>query len=49
MVSEKHANFIVNLGSACGSDIKNLIEEVKLIVLKETGVLLEEEVKYLGF
>jgi UDP-N-acetylmuramate dehydrogenase len=49
MVSEKHANFIVNTGSATGSDVKNLIEEVKLIVLKETGVQLEEEVKYLGF
>ncbi|QAR34256.1 UDP-N-acetylmuramate dehydrogenase [Geovibrio thiophilus] len=49
MVSVKHANFIVNAGGATGSDIKNLIEEVKLIVLKETGVQLEEEVKYLGF
>lgn len=49
MVSAKHANFIVNVGGATGSDIKNLIEEVKLIVLKETGVQLEEEVKYLGF
>ncbi|GAB1536438.1 UDP-N-acetylmuramate dehydrogenase [Geovibrio sp. ADMFC3] len=49
MVSEKHANFIVNIGGATGSDIKNLIEEVKLIVLKETGVQLEEEVKYIGF
>lgn len=49
MVSEKHANFIVNIGGATGSDIKNLIEEIKLIVLKETGVQLEEEVKYIGF
>lgn len=49
MISEKHANFILNIGGATGSDIKSLIDEVKLIVLKETGVLLEEEVRFLGF
>jgi UDP-N-acetylmuramate dehydrogenase len=49
MVSVKHANFIVNLGGATSSDIRNLILEVKETVFQQTGVLLEEEVKYLGF
>ncbi len=48
MVSEKHANFIVNTGSATSDDIAGLIETVKESVLSMSGILLEEEIRYLG-
>jgi UDP-N-acetylmuramate dehydrogenase len=47
-VSEKHANFIVNLGDATSSDIYNLITHVKKTVFIKTKVMLEEEVKFIG-
>jgi UDP-N-acetylmuramate dehydrogenase len=48
-VSEKHTNFIVNLGHATAEDIKTLIERVKKEVFEKTGVRLEEEVELWGF
>ncbi len=48
MVSEKHANFIVNTGAAQASDIESLIEFVQEKVLKETGIRLEREVRIIG-
>ena len=48
-VSEKHANFIVNLGWATAADIKALIERIKKEVFEKTGVALEEEVEFWGF
>ncbi|MEO8039590.1 MAG: UDP-N-acetylmuramate dehydrogenase [Betaproteobacteria bacterium] len=48
MVSPKHANFIVNVGSASGSDIERLIHEVRAMVLRERGVALEPEVRVIG-
>lgn len=47
-VSEKHANFIVNVGGATAADIENLINEVRATVLKETGIELHPEVKIVG-
>ncbi len=47
-VSEKHANFICNLGGASASDVRNLAKRIKGAVLEKFGVLLEEEVLYLG-
>lgn len=47
-VSEKHAGFIINMGNAFSRDIYELILYVKEVVLKETGVVLEPEVKMLG-
>ncbi len=44
-VSEKHAGFIVNYDNAIPEDILSLIEEVKEIVYKEQGVMLEEELR----
>lgn len=46
MVSDKHANFIVNIGNATGNDIKSLIELVKTEVKKQFGVdlILEQEI-----
>ena len=47
-VSEKHAGFIINLGSATSRDIYELIDIVRKKVLDHTGILLEPEVKMLG-
>lgn len=47
-VSNKHANFIVNTGSATASDVHQVIEHVKATVLKEHQIQLHTEVVYLG-
>lgn len=47
-VSEKHANFIVNIGGATAADIENLIEEVRATVATRTGVQLQPEVRIIG-
>ena len=44
MVSEKHANFIVNTGSATADDIKKVIDHVQKVVQEKTGVTLTPEV-----
>lgn len=46
--SEKHSNFIVNLGLAKASDVRALIELAKSRAQKELGISLHEEVIYLG-
>lgn len=48
-VSEKHANFIVNLGSATANDVRTLIDTIKRGVFEKTGVSLKEEVELWGF
>lgn len=48
-VSEKHTNFIVNLGHARARDIAALIDRVKEEVFSKLGVKLEEEVELWGF
>lgn len=47
-VSERHANFIVNRGGAIADDFRRLIFLVKTEVLQRTGILLEEEIRYIG-
>lgn len=47
-VSERHANFIINTGRATAADIEGLIEAIRSDVLKQTGVLLETEVRIVG-
>lgn len=44
MVSEKHANFIVNVGGATASDVKAVMAQVKLELKKQFGVEVEQEV-----
>jgi UDP-N-acetylmuramate dehydrogenase len=48
-VSEKHSNFIINLGNAKAIDVLKLIDLVKRTVYQNSGVTLELEVKMLGF
>lgn len=47
IVSEKHANWIINRGGAKMTDVLNLIELIKEKVKETSGIELEEEVKLL--
>jgi UDP-N-acetylmuramate dehydrogenase len=47
-VSEKHANFIINTGSAKAEDVRKVISHVQKTVFEKHGVLLEPEVIFLG-
>jgi len=47
-VSERHANFIVNLGTATAKDVLALLREVQKRVWDRFGIMLEPEVKFLG-
>ncbi len=48
MVSEKHANFIINRGSATAADIESLIESVRDRVEENSGTKLQLEVRIVG-
>jgi UDP-N-acetylmuramate dehydrogenase len=48
VVADKHANFIINTGSASAADIETLIAEVRRRVNDATGVMLEAEVRIIG-
>jgi len=48
-VSAKHANFILNSGSASAADIHQLMERVRRRVHAKFGVWLETEVLFIGF
>jgi len=48
-ISEKHANFIVNVDGAKASDVVALISLCKEKVKEKFGVELKEEIQYLGF
>jgi len=47
-VSEKHCNFLLNLGEASSADIENLGEEVRRRVKEKSGVTLEWEIQRVG-
>jgi len=47
-VSEKHCNFLLNLGAATSADIEALGEEVRARVLAHSGVSLEWEIQRVG-
>jgi UDP-N-acetylmuramate dehydrogenase len=47
-VSEKHCNFLLNLGSATSADIEALGEEVRRRVKDKSGVELEWEIQRVG-
>lgn len=49
MVSCKHANFIINTGTATSDNIAELINTVRESVLACSGILLKEEIRYLGW
>jgi UDP-N-acetylmuramate dehydrogenase len=47
MVSDKHANYIVNTGGATASEVVQLIRKVQDAVYRQKGILLEPEVRVL--
>jgi len=47
-VSEKHCNFLINLGNATSSDIEQLGEDVRARVKAHSGVDLEWEIQRVG-
>jgi UDP-N-acetylmuramate dehydrogenase len=48
MVSERHANFIINLGKAKAEEVIRLMEFVEKRIYEEKGISLEREVKVVG-
>jgi UDP-N-acetylmuramate dehydrogenase len=47
-VSPKHANFIINTGTACAADIEALLRHVQAAVKSQFGVKLETEARIVG-
>ncbi len=47
-ISQKHSNYIVNLGGAKAKDVVRLIDFVKKEVKKKYHIVLEPEVQFLG-
>lgn len=48
LVSEKHANFIVNAGTARAADVRALIRKVQAVVKERFGIELVPEVEMVG-
>lgn len=48
MVSEKHANFLINTGTATAAELEALGEEVRRRVQETSGVSLEWEIRRIG-
>ena len=48
-ISQKHSNFIINVGNAKAKDVNSLIKLVKKEVKKKFGINLEAEVQLIGF
>ncbi len=48
MISDRHANFIINLGKATAEEIINLMEMVERKIYEEKGISLEREVRVVG-
>jgi UDP-N-acetylmuramate dehydrogenase len=47
-ISETHANFVVNTGAATARDIRTLVDAARMAVHDQFGVVLRDEVVYLG-
>ena len=47
-VSEKHANFIINLGNASALDIENIITYIQKVVFEQKKIQLLREIRIIG-
>ncbi len=47
-ISQKHSNYIVNLGGATAKEVLALIDFAKKTIKKKYGVVLEQEIQYLN-
>jgi len=48
MISDRHANFIINLGKATAGEVIDLMELVERKIYEKKGISLEKEVKVVG-
>jgi UDP-N-acetylmuramate dehydrogenase len=48
MVSEVHANFLVNCGGATSADVLELMHQIQERVKRDSGIWLEPEVRFVG-
>ena len=48
-ISDVHGNFVVNTGEATADDVAQLIALVKTRARNEYGIMLKEEIEYIGF
>jgi len=48
-ISDKHSNFIINLGTASSDDVLELIKLAKTKVKEKFNIDIQEEIQYLGF
>jgi UDP-N-acetylmuramate dehydrogenase len=48
MISEQHANFIVNVGDAKAADVKQLMDEIAETVWRSRAIRLVPEIKLVG-
>ena len=48
-VSEKHCGFVINRGGATADDVRRLMKHIRETVYGRFGVMLEPEVRFLGF
>ncbi len=48
VISLKHANFFINMGGATYAEMRSLIELAKDRVMAKFGILLKEEIQYIG-
>lgn len=49
VISDKHANFFVNEGTATAEDVMRLVAAAKDAVKKKYGLALQEEIQHVGF
>ncbi|MEG2000376.1 MAG: UDP-N-acetylmuramate dehydrogenase [Evtepia sp.] len=47
-ISEKHAGFLINTGTATCQDVVDVMDYVRRLVFQKTGIVLEPEIKMLG-
>jgi UDP-N-acetylmuramate dehydrogenase len=48
VISEKHANFFLNMGEATAADVKGLIDAARAAIEEQSGVRLELEIELIG-
>lgn len=48
-VSNMHANFIINADGATAQDVLDLMKKIKETIYQKSGILLEEEVRYIPY
>ena len=48
-VSEKHSGFVINRGGATAEEVVFLIKQVQKKVMKQFNVMMQPEVRFIGF